>query len=204
MGCMAPFAQITGTARIYLAPYGTNPPDIDSSPDDFPEGWVYLGETDGEQSIAHTGPLTYFRTNERTGPVKAVRPEEDVTVTVTLVELSLENYARVLHSADNVVTDEITDPETKRMPFKRGDCPTEYALLMHGAADSPYGLFPAYNYLPRVVSASEPTVTRAKDGRAALEAIFQALEDPEQDDEDALGWALVQTEAVVEEPVIPE
>jgi hypothetical protein len=191
MACMEPFAQITGTARIYIAPKGEAPPAITAG---APGGnWVYLGETDGEQSIEHAGELTFFRTNERTGPAKAIRPEEDVIVSATLVETTLENYGYVINRASAVVTS--GGPDQKRLPNKRGACPQEYALLMWGSADSPYGLFPAFNYLPRVVSAAEPEVVRSKDGRRALEAMFQALEDTSQAEGDELGWAVAQTGA---------
>jgi hypothetical protein len=190
MSCMEPFAQITGTAKIYLAPVRTAPPAINTLPG---AAWIYLGETDGEQSIEHSGALTLFRVNERTGPVKAVRPEEDVVVSFTLVELTLENYARVLHEASKVL--ESGTPSRKEMPFKRGSCPTEYALLMIGQSSSPYGLYPAFNYLPRVVSDAEPTVTRAKDGRAALEAMYRALEDAQADEGYELGYSVAQVGA---------
>jgi len=188
---MEPFAQITGTAKIYLAPVRTAPPAINATPG---ASWIYLGETDGDQAIAHTGPLTFFRVNERTGPSKAVRPEEDVIVTFTLVDLTYANYARVLHATSNVVA--ATTPARETMPFRRGQCPVQYALLMHGSADSPFGLYPAYNYIPVVVSDSEPTVTRAKDGRAALECTFTAMEDYQATNVlYALGYAVAQTGA---------
>jgi hypothetical protein len=188
---MEPFAQITGTAKIYLAPKGEAPPSASAT---APGGnWVFLGETDGEQAIEHTGALTHFRVNERTGPVKSVRPEEDVAVTFTLVDTTLERYAYVLSAASNVITS--ASPAQKRLANKRGSCPQEYALLMHGATDSPYGLYPGFNYLPRVVSDSEPTVTRGKDARRMLEARFVALEDYDQAAGDELGWAVAQVGA---------
>lgn len=191
MSCMEPYAQITGTAKIYLAPVREPPPAISAG---APGGnWVYLGETEGEQTIQFAGALTLFRVNERGGPVKAVRPEEDVMVGFTLVETTLENYARALHNVNLVTTS--GSPDQRRMPFKRGLCPDEYALLMWGETSSPYGIYPAYNYIPRCVSASEPTITRTRSGRAALECMYQALEDYQQADADALGWAVARAGA---------
>jgi len=191
MACMEPFAQITGTAKIYIAPKGEAPPAINAG---APGGnWVYLGETDGDQTIEYAGELTYFRTNERTGPVKAVLPEEDVIVGFTLVETTLENHAYVRNAISNVTTS--GSPDQKRLANKRGSCPASYALLIWGEVDSPYGLYPAFNYLPYCVSSSELTITRAKDGRAALEAMFYALEDSSQAAGDELGWGVAQTGA---------
>lgn len=188
MSCSEPYAQITGTSRIYLAPVREAPPAVNVSP---AGNWVLLGETDGEQTVEFAGAPTYFRVNERTGPVKAIRPEETVTVAFTLVDLTHENYARILHSLTKVNT--LTSPDRKEVPFQRGFCYTEYALLMHGTADSPYGLFPSYNYFPRVISVSEPTVTRSKDGRASLACQFVVMVDYQAAAGYELGYAVAQT-----------
>lgn len=190
MSCMEPFAQITGVAKIYIAPKGEVPPAITAAPGG---NWVALGETEGDQTIEYAGALTLFRTNERSGPVKAVRPEEDVMVSFTLVETTLEHYAYVLSRISAVITS--GTPAQRRLAHKRGFCPVEYALLLWGATDSPYGLYPAYTYLPRVVSAAEPSLTRTKDGRRAIEAMYQALEDAEQAEGDELGWSVAQVGA---------
>lgn len=184
-----PFEQLTGTLTVYIAPVGSTVPDVANTPE---APWVELGCTDGEQSIQHAGALEYFRDNCHQGPVKAVRPEEDVIVAFTLVGLTLENYARVLHEADNVATDAVADPDTKTMPLKRGFVPIEYALLFRGDALSPYGVYAGMYVIPRGVFDGEPQPTFAKDGRAGLEVEFHALEDDDQEDsDDALGWLVV-------------
>jgi len=107
-----PFDQLTGPLQVYVAPVGSTVPDINSVPT---APWVELAETDGEQSIQHTGALTYFRDNMHQGPRKAVRPEEEVILRFTLVSLSLENYARILHQVGDVQTDGEANPETKQI-----------------------------------------------------------------------------------------
>lgn len=189
MAFMEPFAQLTGAVKIYLAPAGTPEPTVNATPSG---AWVELGATDGEQSIELSGALTFFRDNDHQGPVKAVRPEEDVVVNFTLVNLTLEHVARVLSDVANVASD-AGPPATKRLGFKRGANPTVYALLMRGEADSPYGLYPGQNYIPRCVSDAEPTITRGKDARAEIECAFTALEDDTQSEAYRLGWSRVQT-----------
>ena len=187
-----PFEQLTGTLTVYIAPVGSTVPDVDNTPE---SPWVELGCTDGEQSLQHAGALEYFRDNCHQGPVKAVRPEEDVIVAFSLVGLTLENYAYILHAVANVATDAVADPDTKTMPLKRGFVPTEYALLFRGEALSPYGVFAGMYVIPRGVFDGEPQPTFAKDGRAALETEFHALEDDDQvDSDDALGWLVVALE----------
>lgn len=190
MAHSTPFDQLTGTLDVYVAPVGSTVPGVTETP---ASPWVYLGETDGEQSLQHAGALTYFRDNEHQGPRKAVRPEEDVIVVFTLVSLTLERYARVLHDVANVETDIEANPSTKTMPLQRGFVPTEYALLLRGEALSPYGAWPGMYVIPRGVFDAEPQPTFAKDGRAGLECEFHALVDANQEEADELGWLVVQS-----------
>jgi len=185
-----PFEQLTGTLDVYIAPVGSTVPGVTETP---AAPWVYLGETDGEQSLQHAGALTYFRDNEHQGPRKAVRPEEDVIVSFTLVALTLEKYARVLHDVANVETDTAPNLEMKTMPLQRGFVPTEYALLFRGEALSPYGAWPGMYVIPRGVFDAEPQPTFAKDGRASIECEFHALVDATQDEARRQpGWLVVQ------------
>lgn len=189
MAPITPFSQITGAAKVYLAPYGTPEPSVASAPG---APWVEFGATDGEQSIEFSGALTFFRDNDHQGPVSAVRAEEDVTINLTLVNSSLELVSRVLHNVGKL-TDDASPVPSRVMPFKRGAYPTAYAILFRGDFDSPYGAYPGHHYIPYVVSDAEPTLTRAKDGRQEIECSFKAIEDDAQTEEKRLGWCRVQT-----------
>ncbi len=186
---MEPYAQLVGKCDIYIAPAGESEPDVDDAP---AGNWVLLGETDGDQSVAHSGGLTYFRDNDHTAPVKAARGEEDVNIAFTLVKMTQENYARIIHDVSKVAT-HAGPPATKTMPLKRGTSLTEYALLLRGAVDSPYGNYPGQYYVPRCVSDAEPTVSKGKTTRSQLECKFVALEDDDQSDGEELGHWTVQT-----------
>ncbi len=186
---MTPYAQLVGAVKIYIAPYGTAIPDIDTTPG---ASWTELGATDGDQGTEFSGDLTVFRDNDHTGPVKAARPEEDVMLTFTLVDSRLEKISRIMHNVSRVTTTTSGASAVKEMGFKRGATPTEYAMLWKGQADSPYGLYPGQNYFPRVVSNSSPKPVRGKDQRAEYECEFMALEDDNQGDENKkLGWSVV-------------
>lgn len=185
----APFNQLIGALKVYVAAVGTAAPDVDEAPSG---SWTLLGPTDGGQQIAHMGGLTYFRDDDHQGPVKVVRPEEDVRVSFSVVGLTLENYARVLHAAGGVVSD--TDPATKSVHLKRGATPTQYAMLLRGSAISPYGNFPGQYVIPKGVFDGEPEPSFTKDSRAALAVEFRALEDDTQADlNNSLGYLIVQT-----------
>jgi hypothetical protein len=191
MSAMSPYAQIVGPAKIYLAAYGTAEPAVDATPG---SSWVELGPTAGDQDIAHDGDLEEFRDNDHQGPVKVTRPDEDVLVHFTVVGLTLEHYARIINDVSQVTSVTSGAAAAKRLSLKRGFTPTEYALLIKGDADSPYGIFPGQTYIPRCVQASSPNPTRGKAQRAELECEFKALEDDLQSvDEDKLGWSTVQT-----------
>jgi hypothetical protein len=186
---MTPYAQVVGAADVYLAVYGTAKPALNTTPG---SSWTLMGPTTGDQSIEFSGGLTYFSDNDHQGNVKAVRPEEDVAITFTLATSTLEQVSRIMHNVGNLATG--TSPVNyTEMGFKRGAIPTEYALLIRGAVDSPYGQFPAQDYIPRCVSDAEPTKTRAKDGRVEWECKFMALEDDNQVDGKRLGWGEAQT-----------
>jgi len=195
MAYKEPFEQLTGTLTVYIAPH-TSPlsvPDVDDTPT---SPWVELGDTDGEQSIQHAGALTYFRDNANQGPRKAVRPEEDVIITFTLVGLTLENYARMLDDVDDVeeTSAGAATIGTKKLPLERGFSPTEYGILLKGEAISPYGVWPGMYVVTRGVFDGEPTPTFAKDGRPGLEVEFHAIVDENQDAGEELGWLIVQHE----------
>lgn len=184
-----PYGQIVGVCKIYLAVASTAEPTVNTTPG---AAWAEFGATDGEQTIELPGELTFFRDNDHQGPVKAVRPEEDVIVGFTLVNTTHEHLARVLSTISNITT-AAGPPAVSRLPLKRGATPTEYALLMKGDFDSPHGQYPGQTYIPRGVFNMSPTMTRAKDARREVECVFTALEDDTQSDANRMGWSTVQT-----------
>lgn len=189
MASMAPFAQLTGTLQVYLGPVGEPVPAVNATPTG---NWYLLGPTDGNQTYQTNGKLKYFRDNDHQAPVKAVRADEELSILFTLVGLTLENWARILHSAA-LLTSVGGSPATRKMPLKRGATPTEYTMLFRGATLSPYGVFPGMFVIPRGVFDGEPKVVFARDGRPGVECDFSILEDDTQAIADRMGWLIVQT-----------
>lgn len=189
MAEMRPYAQLVGTVKIYLAPYGEAEPNINSTPG---ANWIELGATEGEQSIEESGDQTKFYDNDHQGAVKTTLAQEDIMVNFTLVDMTPEKVARVKRNVSSIVSTTMNGANVKRVPFKRGPTATEYALVMIGLADSPYGVLPGQNYFPRGVFNGAGTRTRAKDGRVAVESQFHVLEDDAQTEDNRLGWSTVQ------------
>lgn len=184
-----PFEQIVGTGKIYIAPSVEAKPDVDNVP---AGNFVYLGATDGGLEFEDGGDLEFWRDDQHQGPRKATRPEEDKIFTATFVDMTLENYARILSAVGNVSA-AAGPPAIKKLPLERGFDPTEYSLLFRVELQSPYGSLPAQYYIPRVVIDGSPSSTYAKDDRVAVEGAFMALVDETQSAGDELGWWEAQT-----------
>ncbi len=188
-----PYGQLAGTCLFYIAPLAAGVAEAEDLVDVTPSGnWVALGETDGDQSVQRGGSLTYFRDNDHTGPRKAVRPNEELKITATLVNLTMEQRAYVLSMAQSDITTAVT-PSRKILANKRGFYPTVYSLIVKGTVDSPYGALPGQYYIPMGVFDGEPTEVRSKDGRPGLEFTFTALEDTAQSSGEEFGVLTVQT-----------
>jgi hypothetical protein len=189
---LAPFEQLAGmTLKLYI--HGTaSTAEPAASADPIASGFVFVGDTDGGQTVNHAGALTKFYDDNHQGVVKAVRPEEDPTITTMIVDLTLENYARVLNDAANVTSD-AGPPAVKRMPIKRGRMPKLYTMLFRSEIASPYGSYPIQYYLPMAVFDGEPAPAFTKDGRAGLELVVTPFEDDTQAAGDELGWLTAQT-----------
>lgn len=171
MSTNTPYSRLVGVWDVYIAPAVEAKPTVSSAPSG---DWALLGPTNGEQEISIEGDLEFFRDNDNQGPVKVVRPEEDVIVKFSLVGLTQENFAKILHDVANVTT-AAGPPATKTIGLERGFEPSEYSLLLRGELDSPYGAFPGQIYIPRCVEGGTPTMTRAKDGSPEIECEFYSL-----------------------------
>lgn len=191
MAAVTPFSQLTGVLKVYLAPYGESVPDVDTTPGG---NWAELGSTDGEQSMKFSGKATWFRDNDHQGPVKGIRPEEDIAIKFRIVDLTLENWAKVVSTINNIVTGTTgLGANTKKFPFKRGAQLIDYALIFKGETISPYGAYPGQFVLPRMAFSSEPELKFGRNLRAFLDVDGMALEDDNQSEADRLGWLIVKT-----------
>ena len=173
---------INGPLELYIAPVGEANPDVDEAP---AGNWLKLG-TSGDKnyhedgvSIAHEQTIEEQRVLGSTGPIKAMRTEEGLVVTVQLLDLSPTEYARILN--DNAVTSVAPGsgtPGYDHVGLHRGLNVAEMALLIRGENKSPMDLTMAVQWeIPRVYMRSSPTPVFVKGQNAGLEFEFVALED---------------------------
>ncbi len=186
----APFNQLAGIRlAIYLGPASEPPPAVNAAP---AGNWLRFGVTDGGQKFKHLGDLEYRSDDDHVVDVLAFRTTDGIEVTATLVDLTLEQWARYLNNVSKVVAAG-GPPAIKTMPLAKGAFPTRYAMLLTGAILSPYGAFPGFGYIPIGVFGGEPEVGFTKDDRAGVEFTFHALADDTQSADNVVGYVRVQT-----------
>lgn len=167
---MDAYSIMTGVGTLYIADALTAPPSLGSSPSG---SWRALGDTQDGVEVDASQKVELTRTDQRTGPVKAVRAEETLKVKTKLAENTLENFADAL---GNNITD--TPPGagtigTRKVFLYRGATVAEYALLFEGY--SPYLSGPAYYYVPRAYIDLD-AVKHDKAKNAPVPVTFEALE----------------------------
>lgn len=178
----APFELIAQPADIWLAPFGTAFPDPWQAPAAPWEvisvgGSRSLGESG--VSVAMSQDIAFHRTAGTTAPVKASRQTEDLVITATVHDMTIESFARALGklSSDVELTPaDTTTPGVREVSILRGIDMRNYALLVRFA--SPYEeLGVAQFQVPNVVMAGSPDVVFSKGELAGIEIAFTAIED---------------------------
>ena len=173
MGLTNAYEILSGAGTLYVAPASEAKPDVDAVP---AGNWSEMGETEGGVSVTPSREIEKLRTDQRTGGVKAISSEEDLTIEVDLAQATLENLAQAMGGL--TVTDNAPGASTigtREMGLYRGSDVNEYALLFR--ANSPYGDFPAQFYVPRGYFDGETGMEYVKDDKVMIPVAFEALED---------------------------
>ena len=178
---MTPYEIIGAPLSVYLAPIGTEFPEVGAAP---AAPWTLLG-TNGDRNyenggvtVTHAKTYSKVRTAGATGPVKAFLEEEDLMFALTLLDVSLEQYAKALN--DNTVSTVAPgagQPGTKRIGLSESVGRTvEFALIARGL--SPYDEGLAMQYcVPRCFQSGAPAPVFRKGEPAGLALQFEVLED---------------------------
>ena len=172
---------IAAPFTLYVAPVGTAFPAIGAEP---ASPWMMVG-TSGDRSmteegvtIAHSQSINGVRSAGSTGQVKAFRTEEDLMVSLTLMDISLEQYSLALNSnAVTTVAAGVGAPGVKSIQLYRGVKVAMMALLVRGTA-SAYGPdWKAQYEIPVCYQAgdADPVFTKGEPAGLALE--FATVED---------------------------
>ena len=177
-----PYEMIVSPFEVWLAPVGEVFPDVDVDP---VANWEKLG-TNGKRNqsedgitVTHEQTLVEHRTVASTGPVKVGRTEENLSIEMTLEDLSLEQYAKVMNNVTvTTVAPGTSIIGTKEFNLRQGVDVSTFALLCRGK--SPYGDGWNMQYeVPVAYQADNPAPVFKKGDPAGLKLTFKALEDPD-------------------------
>jgi hypothetical protein len=198
---MEPYEIVAGPLTLWLAPVGTAFPLIGVAP---PNPWTKVGASgtrnyseDGV-ALSHSETLQKARPAGSMGARKVFRQEEDMTITVTLWDNTLEAYTLALGGLAPGTT--AAGPGTagfKKIGLSRGETVKTYALLARGAGLSAYGDGLAAQYeVPRCYQSGNANPVYKKGLPVALQLVFDALEhDAAASDDERFGRLIMQHQA---------
>lgn len=176
----APHEIIASPLTLYLAAVGSTFPAIDAEPD--ARDWFKLG-AEGDKNYDEEGvTATHSQTVETftgaggTAPRKAFRTEEGLVLGFTLVDLSTDQYAKVLDDAAvTTVAKGVGRAGEKSFSLLRGVSVQQFALLARGESTEDNALNLQYEW-PTVFQSGEPAPVFTKGEPAGLAVEFTALE----------------------------
>lgn len=178
---MTPFEIIVAPFTLYLAPVGTAFPLIDAAP---AMAWTKVGTNgaldydEAGVTVTHKQTLNAIRTLGSTGPRKAVRTDEDFMIGLTLLDMTLEQYAVALNS--NAVTTTAAGVGTagfKKVGLSRGLNVATMAVLVRGVSAYDESMNAQFE-IPRAYQSASPAPVARKNQPMGLQLEFTALEDP--------------------------
>ena len=197
----APFEVIAAPFEAYIAPIETPFPLVDDAFAEFDLAWKLLGTSgnfnldDTGVMVAHSQALNLWRALASSGPRKAFRTSEDLTISMVLVDLSLEQYSHIMEA--NAIT---TTPGGvgvagfKKLGLSRGFSVQIKSLLVRGPSPYMDGGIMQYE-VPICVQAGDPSLAFVKDKPAGLSLKFQAMEDASAADaSERFGRVVAQTD----------
>lgn len=197
-----PYEIIASPFTVFKAPVGTAFPAIDAAP---AVDWVQIGVS-GDRSmnedgvtVAHSQSVNAVRTAGSTGPVKAFRSEEDMVVSLTLLDLTLEAYALAMNGVSSLATPVAAGVGTagyKGLKLYRGVQVETFALLIRGAASAYGDGWNAQYQIPVCFQSgnAEPVFTKGEPAGLALE--FTLLEDNDAASADLRFGQLIMQHAI--------
>ena len=198
----SPYEILIAQFALYVGPVGEAYPAVEDAP---AGNWVLVGTSGGQNydesgvQITHDQSTNPIRVYGTTGPRKMVRVSEDLRIVVNLMDMTLEEYTRII--SDVAPADTVAGGGAagfREIDLLRGLTPSEKALLLR-AEQSPYGDGWNYQYeIPKAVNTSSPTVSYVKGDAPVLGLEYTAVEDPDAaSDSERFGRIVVQDAAVV-------
>lgn len=175
----APYEIVAAPLTVYVANLGTSFPAIDAAPSG---SWYKLGTAGNKNydpagvTVNHPETIQTFTGAGSTAPRKAVRTDEGLTVGFTLVDLTPEQYAKVLDDAAIVSTAQASGiAGNKAFEVMRGVKVKAFALLARGVSSVDDSLNAQFEVTGCYQSGS-PGPVFAKGSFAGLALQYDALE----------------------------
>lgn len=173
----APYEVIVGALTLWLAPVGTAFPATNAAPSG---SWIKVG-TNGTDNydekgvtVKHGQTIGTWTPAGSTAARKAFRTQETLEIDMTLVDLSMAQYAQALNLAS--VSTQTGPPATQTFSLLQGTNVQLFALLARGAS-SVNDTLPAQYQVPIVYQNASPAPAFAKGAPAGLDLSFMALKD---------------------------
>lgn len=172
-----PLQLMVGVGSLYIGAADAAFPAQDTAP---PGGtWTYLGVTEGGVTVDPTQKLVEIFVDQETGPIKAIREQENLKLSTHLAVFTLENLVYALNQ--NVITTTAPTGTTSGMKelqfYQGGPGVAEFALIFQGS--SPYLAGFTQRYLiPRTYFAGASTaLAYKKNALTFIPVEFMALVD---------------------------
>ena len=177
----APEEVLAFPLTVYLADVGTAFPLIDDAPGTFAVGWAVLG-TEGDLNydengviVSHSETTFDFTPAGSTMPSKRFRTAEDLLTKLNLVDVSPEQYAKVMNDAPvTTVAAGSGIAGEKHFSMFRGDQVNSFAVLLRGVSPVDNDLNMQYE-VPKAYVSVNGDVTYNKGVVAALPIEIQMI-----------------------------
>lgn len=183
----APFEILSAPLSLYLAPVGTAFPSVDTPAGSFPGTWTTVGtniygpsyDTDAAGiTVTHNQTFATFTPVGTTAPIKMWRTDEQLTIAITLADVSPTMYAVSLNQvALTTVAATTAVAGTISMPLLQGLAVTNFALLARGLS-AVNDAFAAQYQVPCVYQSANPAPVFKKGAPAELAITFATMLDP--------------------------
>lgn len=183
----APEEILAFPLTVYLAPVGTAMPTVDADLSADPN-WKVLG-TEGDLNydengviVSHAETTFDFTPAGSTMPAKRFRTAEDLLTKLNLVDISPEQYAKVMNNASiTTVASGTGVAGHKKFSLFRGDSVASFAVLLRGPSPVDNTLNMQYE-IPKAFVSVNGDVTYNKGVVAALPIEIQMIRHSSADD----------------------
>lgn len=175
--------QSIGMTAWLGAANAAEPLDLDAAPSGGT--WTKLGTLGSdeydEDGVTFTPEqnIEVFRGLGKTGPLKAWRTEEDLTVELTVYDTTVENVAKALNNV--AVTSTAAGASisgAKSVPLVQGQDVALFAILLRTDSGSPYGdSYKSQFWIPVVYQGDNLELVYKKGEPVGVKFTFKALQD---------------------------